>query len=332
VGSQTRRALIALLLVALTGIGVWVTRPADRLPLAEPAANGPILYVRRFITDDTPPFGEFTSAVYRMNPGGEESHLLLDGGTGTLFYAFAPFPDGQSVLLTRAHFRAGTEGVLQLDLAHNTLRKPYSCPGIGCFGTMVPSPDGRRIAVVKGLNVYVMNFNGSDLIQLTRCDPPGTRRHPPDSCYIIDGVDWSPDGSRLVFAQQTFRGFGRLFVMNEDGSDLHQITECQSRLCLGGARDGFPDWAPDGDEIVFHREHNVYAVRPDGTGLRRVTRCPLVHLASKRTCEAEYPIWSPDGSLIAFQGMDGIYLIDPDGGGQRQIGPKGAELRAWMPG
>lgn len=329
--SQPRRVFLALLVLALLGIGVWVTRSADRLPPRGPVANGPILYVRTFVTGKGGIFGEFTSTVYRMAPNGDDSHALLGGDTGTFFYAFAPFPDGQALLLTRGRFRIGTDGVFRFDLAENALRKVFSCPGIGCFGTMVPSPDGRRIAVVKGMNVYVMSSDGSDLVQLTHCDPLGTRRHPPDSCYIIDGVAWSPDGSRLVFAQQTFRGVGRLFVMNEDGSDIRQITECQTRLCLGGARDGFPDWAPNGSEILFERGHNVFAIRPEGMGLRRVTHCPSVALASKRTCEAEFPIWSPDGSLIAFQGMDGVYLIDPDGSSQHRLGPLGAELRAWMP-
>lgn len=326
-----RRVVIALLVVALTLIGVWTSRSSERLPPAGPVANGPILYARRFVTGTGGIFDEFTSSVYRMTPSGGATQVLLEGDSGTLFYAFAPFRDGQSLLLTRARFRIGTDGVFRLDLAHDTFRKVFSCPGIGCFGTMVPSPDGRRIAVVKGLNVYVMNADGSDLDQLTDCDPPGSRRHPRFSCYIIDGVDWSPDGSRLVFAQQTFRGDGRLFVMNDDGSELHQITECRSRLCFGGARDAFPRWAPNGREIVFEREFNVYAVSPEGTGLRRVTNCPVVHLARKRTCEATSPIWSPDGSLIAFQGMDGIYVMSPDGSGQHQIGSQEAEIKAWMP-
>jgi hypothetical protein len=342
VRSQSSRVLVGLLVLALLGIVLWTTQSSDSPPVREtvrargarrmgPLANGPILYVRTFVIDRDPPFGHFTSSVYRMTATGEGNHMLLDGGSGTFFYAFAPFPDGESALLTRGQFRVGTDGVFELNPAEGSFHKAFSCPGIGCFGTMVPSPDGREIAVVKGMNVYVMNRDGSDLTQLTHCDPPGTRRHPPDSCYGIDGVAWSPDGSRLVFAQQTFRGVGRLFVMGRDGSDLHQITECESRSCLGGARDAFPSWSPDGSQILFERGFNIYAVSPGGTHLRRVTSCPLVGLAAKRTCEATFPIWSPDGSLIAFQGMDGIYLINPDGSSQQRIGPSEAELRAWMP-
>lgn len=57
--------------------------------------------------------------------------------------------------------------------------------------------------------IWVMNFDGSDLKQLT--DTQGY------SC------DWSPDGKKIVYTDSRAVS-GRLWIMNSDGSNKYQLT------------------------------------------------------------------------------------------------------------
>jgi Tol biopolymer transport system component len=69
-------------------------------------------------------------------------------------------------------------------------------------------------------------------------------------------------------------------------------------------------------------EYDIWVVRPDGTGLRRLTESP----ASR----SDYnPAWSADGSTLLFErrkldpaaagGDEALYAVNADGGGFRQI-------------
>lgn len=62
--------------------------------------------------------------------------------------------------------------------------------------TLTWSPDGCKIAFVASSNIYVMNADGTDRVQLTKSN---------DISFI--GIDWSGDGSKLIF------------VSNRDGDD-----------------------------------------------------------------------------------------------------------------
>lgn len=70
------------------------------------------------------------------------------------------------------------------------------------------SPDGKTIAMDKGLNVWTMTAEGDNLTQLTFNEG----RFP----------NWSPDGSKISYIHATVEG-GTLWVMNADGSDMTQI-------------------------------------------------------------------------------------------------------------
>jgi Tol biopolymer transport system component len=110
---------------------------------------------------------------------------------------------------------------------------------------------------------------------------------------------------------------GSLWVVNVDGSGLHQL-DTDSVRPWWDAR-----WSPDGSRILFASERlqstgPIWTIEPDGSGLTKVFEDPQGGFAI-------HPIWSPDGSKImfslhpindAFEHRDNaIYAINADGTG-----------------
>jgi len=92
---------------------------------------------------------------------------------------------------------------------------------------------------------------------------------------------------------------------------------------LTNASDKFPNWSPDGSQIVFQgkgqgREGGawkIYTMNANGAGIRNV---------SQNAENDIMPAWSPDGTMIAFVhweilGQPAIYVMDRDGGLRRKI-------------
>jgi TolB protein len=83
-----------------------------------------------------------------------------------------------------------------------------------------------------------------------------------------------------------------------------------------------PEWSPKGDRLVFSGRHegknHIFLVRPDGTGLERLTDIG----------NNEEPSFSPDGRFIAFSSV-----MRADGETQRRISPPGVKAfgPAWSP-
>lgn len=181
------------------------------------------------------------------------------------------------------------------------------------------SPDGSRIAFSEGIyfpgptrptaQVDVMNSDGTALRKLT---PEGSNSGFPS---------WSPDGLKLVYEQD-----GRLVIQTLATGECVNLTNPE------GQRDNFPRWSPKGDWITFtsnreaDQEYRIYLIRPDGSGLHRLTDSPGDAHAS----------WSPDGNEIIFSsarmgfkderavGLDHqpygeIFTIRADGTGLRQL-------------
>jgi Tol biopolymer transport system component len=151
------------------------------------------------------------------------------------------------------------------------------------------SPAGDWIAF--GLGGAFQGFLGtgrvSSTIALIRPDGSGLRELTHGERN--DGFpSWSPDGKRLVFRTADKAGKG-LRIAEVDTGEIKVLTE-------GNHTDNFPDWSPKGDWICFtsNREDNdyeIYLIRPDGTGLKRLTHLPG---------NDGHSTWSPDGEWIAF--------------------------------
>ena len=95
---------------------------------------------------------------------------------------------------------------------------------------------------------------------------------------------WSPDGKRIVF-----RHGRQLSIVNLEDGKLTPLTD-------GSSEDNFPQWSPQGDVIMFTTNRDagdfeIYSIRPDGTGLKRLTNTPG---------NDAHSVWSPDGEWILF--------------------------------
>ncbi len=139
----------------------------------------------------------------------------------------------------------------------------------------------------------------------------------------------APTSSGAALARNGRIGFssdGSLFSIREGGLG-------KRLLATGYGSFGTTDWSPDGRWIAFPRDTtpsntDIWIVRADGTGLRRITRSPATDI---------WPSFAPDGRRIAFSsnrsGRAHIYTIRFDGTHLRQItsGLQDEDTPAWSP-
>jgi Tol biopolymer transport system component len=107
-----------------------------------------------------------------------------------------------------------------------------------------------------------------------------------------------------------------------DGSNPVRLSEPPNATTT--VNDAYTAWSPDGSTIVLVRQvidangqptpPHLYAIAPDGTDLRRLTRGPQADLL---------PTWSPDGSRIAFSRVTGestdVFTMRSDGTDLRRL-------------
>ena len=184
------------------------------------------------------------------------------------------------------------------------------------------SPDGRRVAYERFTpdyqpeGVFLMNADGSGQTLLVHRSP------------VYDGEPaWSPDGAEIAFTSFVdgpFGAFGRIFIINVDGTGLRQLTPDVDPNAF--EFDGGASWSPDGKRIVFTRSGILHVINVDGTGLT-----PLPNEDA-----AQNPAWSPDGLHIVYEALDGpgvIRMRDPDGSNPVTISstPEQQGFPRWSP-
>jgi TolB protein len=155
------------------------------------------------------------------------------------------------------------------------------------------SPDGGRLVLQGGPDMYIVTADGSSGWKMTTGEYPA----------------WAPNSNWIAHRACVGGGCG-IYVTNPDTGD-------QRRLTSGGS-DGQPAWSPNGQQIAYisqdHGNFEIYRINLDGSN--------KVRLTSSGTSDG-LPVWSPDGQWIAFRsdrdGQWAVYIMRSDGSNVRKI-------------
>jgi Tol biopolymer transport system component len=333
-------ALVFAVSISLAG----ASAAADLAPKAD--AGGTIVFTRN-LDDET--------HIYAVNPDGTGLTQLTNTSTGE--YAPIPSPDGkliafhsddkvpskvmnadgsgQRALTGCSTLRPGAwspdssklvcevgyeEGLAVADVASGAVTPLISR---GQYPTW--SPDGHTIAFIDRERLWIVPAEGGAPRRL------GNRKIDEDAA-----PSWSPDSARLAYMGSAGTKYRQdLFTIGADGSG-------ERRLVQGISDFQTPGWSPQGSLIAFEKElphyvTAVYTVRPDGTGLSRVSVSP------GRESSGD-PAWSADGASLLytrwryrFGGGADVFVTTPGAGAGRAVThpfPAGGtnEAPIWMTG
>ncbi len=226
--------------------------------------------------------------------GGGSPTVLLDNGSAN----WNPVWSAEGGLLYFASDRGGSMNVWRIAVdpdSGEARGQPEPVP------TPAQSVGPFSLALRDGLILYATDESRADVERLPLDSATGLvtgARVPVTRARGLGTAEPSPDGRWLVLTTKS--PTEDLFVVRQDGSDLRQITD-------DPFRDRQARWSPDGSWIYFQSDrsgrHQIWAVRPDGSGLREV--------AARADTGLFNPIPSPDGRrLVCSVGFEGAALAD----------------------
>ncbi len=198
------------------------------------------------------------------SPDGER--IAFAGGMGNEWYLYVVDEDGSAQKQLTTH------------RSYPFMRDLAWSPHGDHIAFTSPGKDGRDA------EVFVVEADSGLVRQLT------------DNVHAQDWEpEWSPDGTRIVYAADSRDGRREIFVMDADGDNVRRLTHRS-----GGREEwlnnAWPVWSPDGARIAFNsndtnRNWAIFVMDADGGNLLQLTDSPYI---------ARWPVWLPDSSRIAF--------------------------------
>ncbi len=233
--------------------------------------------------------------IYVMNADGSGLKQLTDHPSADMWGSFSP--DGKRIVFQSKRDGA-QEDIYIMNADGSNVVRLTNDPARDIGPSW--SPDGKRIAFSSsrdgGLQLYLMNVDGSNQTRLTRVTDGKIKYYNPV---------WSPNGKRLVFYSETGDRKDQVQIINANGTG-------QTVLTGGIGNNIFPSWSPDGRRVIFSSNRDgvdgaIYEVKVDGSQLRRIAG----------EVKGFVVRWAPNGKKIGFVAgsypASDIYVMNPDG-------------------
>ena len=173
------------------------------------------------------------------------------------------------------------------------------------------SPDSRRIAFLRGGNLFRAPVGDPDAVQLT------------DRLTGVRAPAWSPDGE-TVAVMASASGSQDVWLVPAAGGDARQLT---SGAMTGDEVRFGVSWSPDGATVAYVGNKADY--RADDVWLADAATGEERRLTSSIRAISTVPAWSPDGGRLAVLGVKNeqywyldiadLYLLDPEGGPEEPL-------------
>ena len=202
-------------------------------------------------------------------------------------------PDGSDLLLSDVPGHSGEGPLWAMPVLGGSPRRLGDAVG----GSGAWSPDGKRLAYVKGTALYVAGADGTNSRKLISL---------PGAPGLDPSLAWSPDGKEIrLTVRDEKRQTRSIWQVLADGTGLHQFLpdwHANSGLCCG-------KWMPGGNYFVFeavpsgeNQVPQLWATRETGSFLHKASRTP-VQLTSGTTAHVD-PVPGKDGKkLYAVAGL-----------------------------
>ncbi len=197
-------------------------------------------------------------------------------------------------------------------LPHSTSFTPVD-PTLGAAELARYSPDGKWVAWVNAADhsLWRSRIDGSERVELTT------------ALQQIFAMKWSPDTRRLAVMGEEPGKPWKIYLIDSEGGKLTPILN-EDR------NEADPDWAPDGQSIVFGRP----PTRMDSTQPKAIY---ILNLATHQTTKIPgseglfSPRLSPDGRYIAAMPLDqkALMLYDRTAGRWTTLTQQGVGDPTW---
>ena len=243
--------------------------------------------------------GKDTKDLFLARPDGSDAHPIVTDIPGE-HRAAAWSPDGTRIAFVVRDAETPDGSIWTANADGSGAMRLFD-GGDACDSVYHPSwsPDGSKLAMVcypsssdRESSIAVLDLASMAMTTLATVAWPEFLDNPPR---------WSPDGMSIAFP-----------IVHWDPTDDHLDGSLVATVPAAGGKVRLltpfktnmssPDWRPDGSELVMNsydlgniqdtdQPSNLYAIKPDGTGLRQLTLSSV-----NGEMRIAQPRWTPEGT------------------------------------